>query len=170
VNRFSHYEKADRLWLERATILIFAYFGAQFGLRLAHQGALGLDEAEMLITAQTYALGYGPQPPLYSWLQAPLIAIFVDSIVALALLKNALLATTYWTLFMLGIRLGRTAFAPILGALGLLLLPQIAWESQRELTHSVIGVTFCALTLLQFSGPWNGQALANWFCLARWRV
>lgn len=140
----------DQFWLNRVPMLIFGYFGVQIGLRFAHQGALGLDEAEILITSQQLALGYGPQPPLYSWLQAPLVWLFGPNAVSLALLKNALLITTYTSLFLLGARLGRTVFAPALAALGLLVLPQISWESQRELTHSVVGVTFSALTLLHF--------------------
>ncbi len=45
------------------------YFLCHIGLRLLAGGALGLDEAEILLDARYLAWGYGPQFPLYAWLQ-----------------------------------------------------------------------------------------------------
>ena len=49
--------------------LLLLYFGAQVVARLWVSDALELDEAEQVLWTQQLALGYGTQPPLYTWLQ-----------------------------------------------------------------------------------------------------
>jgi len=45
------------------------YFLLQLLVRVTVAGGVEKDEAEQLLWTQTLAWGYGPQPPLYSWLQ-----------------------------------------------------------------------------------------------------
>ena len=64
-------------------------------------------------------------------------------------MKNLLLATTFLAVY----ALMRSAHPPRvagLAAASLLLLPQIGWESQRALTHSVLATTLAALSVLVF--------------------
>ncbi|XDA99239.1 glycosyltransferase family 39 protein [Sulfitobacter sp. LCG007] len=126
--------------------VIVAYFTFHTVYRTALGGALGLDEAEMFLVAQEYRWGYGPQLPLYAWLQHSLFLLTGASLFGMALLKNALLCGIVLGLY--GIL--RTRVEPWragLGAASLILLPQIGWESQRSLTHSVL-VSFCAVVSL----------------------
>lgn len=119
-----------------------AYFLAQFLLRLGLSHSLELDEAEQVFDAQQLAWGYGTQPPLYNWLQALVFQVFGVSVFSLALLKNGLLLATYWAVY----RASRTLASRDLSAvtaLSLVFFPQFLWESQRDLTHTVL-VTLCA--------------------------
>lgn len=131
-------------------ILIAAYFIIQTISRTFIGSGLGLDEAEMMLTAQTLEWGYGPQPPLYSWIQHAVFALFGENIFALALVKNAFLCLTYLVLY----RLLRSHYdkpSAGLATLAVLLLPQIAWESQRALSHSVLSTAMVIITLAAFS-------------------
>ncbi len=64
-------------------------------VRVAVSPALKWDEAEQMLWSQQLALGYGAQPPLYTWLQWGVNALVGPSVLALSLLKHALLALTY---------------------------------------------------------------------------
>ena len=130
-------------WLFAGLLL---YFALQVVMRLLTSQSVELDEAEQLLWTQDLRLGYGPQPPLYSWLQWAFFEVFGASILALALLKNVLLLGTYSFTWLAA----RQLLAPRLAALSsasLLLLLQIVWESQRDLTHSVLVTTCAAATL-----------------------
>ncbi|MEO4042890.1 glycosyltransferase family 39 protein [Hoeflea sp. CAU 1731] len=137
--------RLDRSW----PIIIIGYFAAQVLLRTLIGGALGLDEAQAILDSREYAWGYGPQPPLFNWLQHTVFLVIGESVFSLSLLKNALLCLTYLSLY----ALLRTTFDRTqagLATISLLLLPQIAWESQRALTHSVMATTSVMVTALIF--------------------
>ena len=141
-----------RGWMDRAgfwPLAFVGYFLFQAVWRRATGGALGLDEAQIILDGRGLAWGYGAQPPLYGWLQWAFFRLVPDPILAMALLKNALLAST----FLLVYRLLRSAHPPRvagLAAASMMLLPQIAWESQRALTHSVLCTTLAAAAALVF--------------------
>jgi 4-amino-4-deoxy-L-arabinose transferase-like glycosyltransferase len=131
------------VWLFGGLLL---YFALQLVMRVLTAQAVELDEAEQLLWTQDLRMGYGPQPPLYTWLQWAFFQAFGASIFALALLKNLLLLGTYSFTWLAARRL----VAPPLAALSsasMLLLMQIVWESQRDLTHSVLVTTAAAATL-----------------------
>lgn len=137
--------QGDRFWIA----LICGWFVFQVVYRWMIGGALGLDEAQAVLEARDLAWGYGPQPPLYMWLQWGLFRVIPDPVVALALLKNAALAGTCLAVWFLL----RTAHLPRLAGpatVALMLVPQFAWESQRALTHSVLATCIAALTCLVF--------------------
>lgn len=129
--------------------LIGLYFAAHAVIRVLISPSLGKDEAEQVLLAQALAWGYGPQPPLYTWFVAGAFAIFGEGILALSLLKNVLLAATYLLTFATARLVSRDRLVAAAAAASLLLLPQIAWESQRDLTHSIL-VAF-ATALFTFS-------------------
>ena len=128
-----------------ALLLALLYFGAQVAMRVGVSTALELDEAEQALWTQSWALGYGPQPPLYTWLQKAVFVLTGPSVLGLALLKNTLLATTYASLWLAGRRLMPAPLAAT-AALCPLLMLQVGWESQRDLTHSVLVTTMAALS------------------------
>ena len=130
-------------------LVICGYFLFQALYRRLLGGGLLIDEAQMLLWSRELAWGYGPQPPLYSWLQRATFPVVPDRLLALALLKNALLAATYLAVYAL-FRTSRPRQVAGLAALCLFLLPQISWDSQRSMTHSVLVTALAALTTLAF--------------------
>ena len=130
-------------------LLICGYFLFQALYRRLLGGGLLIDEAQMLLWSRELAWGYGPQPPLYSWLQFAAFAVVPDQLLALALLKNALLAATYLSVYAL-FRTSRPRHVAGIAALCLFLVPQISWDSQRSMTHSVLVTALAALTMLVF--------------------
>jgi lipopolysaccharide core galacturonosyltransferase RgtB len=131
----------------RVFLLLAAYFLLQLLLRVLVSPNLELDEAEQLVLTQQLSWGYGSQPPLYTWLQAGLFSILGVNTFSLALLKNMLLFSTYACVYFAGRTLGFSKQAAITAMLSLFLLPQILWESQRDLTHSVLATSLSAATL-----------------------
>lgn len=128
-------------------LLLAAYFLYQVTARLLVSSTLDLDEAEQLILTRELRLGYGPQPPLYTWLQWLVFQLTGPSVLGLTLLKNGLLAATYLFTYGAARRLLDDRELAVVATAGLLFIPQIVWESQRDLSHSVL-VTACAAGLL----------------------
>lgn len=131
----------DRFWLW----LFCGYFLLHVVVRLATGGALGLDEAEILLDARELQWGYGPQLPLYAWLQWAVFQITGPSILGLSLLKNGLLLATVVTLYMT-IRTRQNPVVAGVSVLSLLMLYQFSWEAQRALTHTVLANLCSALS------------------------
>ena len=132
----------------RATWWFLALSGLYFLLQAAQRtwlgGALEVDEAEMLLMAQGFAWGYGPQLPLYNWAQVAAFWMFGPGTAGLAFLKDAVLwlaGAGMWFAMRAAFGSGRNAAA---AALSLAFLPNILWEFQRASTHSV------AVSLLRF--------------------
>lgn len=143
-------------------LILAGYFAlAAIGRCLASASA-ELDESEQLVLTQALAWGYGPQPPLYTWLQSLAFTVLGIGIPALALLKAILLFGTF-TFTWLCVRqvVGPTRPA-LVAVMGLCFLPQIIWESQRDLTHSVLATTASAATLLVFLRLMSNGRLFNW--------
>ncbi|RUU04152.1 glycosyl transferase family 39 [Mesorhizobium sp. USDA-HM6] len=110
---------------------------------------VGVDDAEQLMATRFLAAGYGSsQPPLYTWLGILTASLVGTSILALKIVKYALLAGGLIACFAAVRRLGYSNRAAAAAMFGLMLFPQIAWEMQHALTHSVAVFCFSALLLL----------------------
>lgn len=132
----------------RALLLLALYFLLHATARVLISGpSLELDEAEQVILAQQLRWGYGSQPPLYTWLQTSAFALLGHQVLALAVVKNLLLFTLYLLTYRAAREYGASERVAMVAAATLLLLPQIAWESQRDLTHSVLATACAAATL-----------------------
>jgi 4-amino-4-deoxy-L-arabinose transferase-like glycosyltransferase len=143
--------QALTVWMaDRLPWLLAFYFAIQTGRRLLEPHTLGLDEAEQIIMTQGFAWGYGSQPPLYTWLQMILFNTLGVSVLSLALLKNILFFLTFYLMF----RVAEAALGDRVKAaaatLSLFFIPQIAWESQRALAHTLLVVLAAAATLWCF--------------------
>jgi 4-amino-4-deoxy-L-arabinose transferase-like glycosyltransferase len=132
-------------------LVLAAYFLLQVVLRVSSPAMLDLDESESILRSQHLQLGYGSQPPLYFWLQWLMFSIFGINILALSVQKNLLLFCTYLAMFYTARSLIGTGGAIIVAA-SLVLFPQIGWESQRDLTHSVLMTCMAALALWCYVG------------------
>lgn len=141
-------EAASNRYLASAVpllLLLAGYFTLQIGLRLITSGTADLDESEQLLATQRLQLGYGPQPPLYTWLLLPLVRLTGPTLLSLAVLKDALLFGIYAMTYACARKIFRDSMHRALATVSLIFLPQLAWESQRDLTHSVL-VTFFSTT------------------------
>lgn len=123
-----------------------------------------LDQAQQLVLSQDLSLGYGAQPPLYTWLVNLLFSITGPEQWTLLALKAALLSTLVLGFLKIGRELGFDSRQQILVVVGLALLPSLIWESQRDLTHSVLATVLSAWTLwslfrLHRTASWVNYAL-----------
>jgi 4-amino-4-deoxy-L-arabinose transferase-like glycosyltransferase len=129
--------------------LMLGWFGAQVALRVLVSDSLELDEAEQTLAARTLALGYGAQPPLYTWLQHAFFRVLGVSVFALALAKNLMLFAA-WTLTLLAARRLMPPRAAWLGTLSMLWLVSLSWDAQRDLTHTALATTTAAAVVYAF--------------------
>ena len=113
--------------------------------RVAVSPALELDEAEQALWSQALSWGYGSQPPLYTWLQAGWFALLGPGVLALSSLKFMLLGLTLVLVWHTA-RALMPERAALWAAASLLLLPNLGWESLRDLTHSVLLTCLVAAT------------------------
>ncbi|RUM26412.1 hypothetical protein EFQ99_09145 [Rhizobium vallis] len=124
----------DMRWI---FVLLAAYFTLQFGVRLATSHSLDLDEAEQAFRSQWLAAGYGPQPPFYNWLQYTVFQFTGVSLAALSVVKNLLLFASYLLYGLTARLILRDKALAAIATLGLLTIPQMVFEMQRDLTHTV---------------------------------
>ncbi len=139
--------RTGRLLLEHVPLFIICYFILQVMVRMITTPGAVIDESEQLLLTQHFSLGYNAQPPLYTWIQILFFAVFGPGILALAVLKNLLLALVYLLTYRIGRLLTDNRQTAALGALSLLLLPQIVGEAQVDQIHSVLVTTAAAATL-----------------------
>lgn len=116
---------------------IWGYFLLQAAIRPLYGPSLALDEAEAFWFSQHLAPGYGPQPPLYFWLQWAVLQVIGPNLWALSALKALLLAGALSLIYGF-VRPEASRFACATAALSLGLLPELCWEGQRDLTHTVL--------------------------------
>lgn len=133
-------------------LLLLGYFAFHIVLRVSISGSLDFDEAEQVMLAQWLLPGYTEQPPLYTWLQYGLFQIFGRNVFAVSLLKNILLLFTYLFVFLAARITLRDDRHAVMATLSLLLIPQIGWESQRDMTHTTLVVCAAAATFWQGLG------------------
>jgi 4-amino-4-deoxy-L-arabinose transferase-like glycosyltransferase len=133
----------------RVLLALALYFALAAVARVLVSDSAELDESEQLVLTQAWRLGYGSQPPLYTWLQALAFAVGGVNIATLAAVKALLLFGLYLFTYLAARECTGDNERSLVAALGLMLVPQIAWESQRDLTHSVLATTLAAAALWQ---------------------
>ncbi|TPF76801.1 glycosyl transferase [Brucella gallinifaecis] len=118
---------------------------------LVSNGA-GLDDAEQLANIGYLDWGYGgSQPPLYTWVTNFTTSLLGTSILTLQIVKFGMLASLFLSVFGAMRLLGFSRLVASASMLGLFLIPQIGWESQRALTHSIAGTAGCGWAFLAFA-------------------
>jgi len=130
-------------------LILACYFALHILLRVTISDSLDYDEAEQAMLSQWLLAGYTEQPPLYTWIQHSLFSIFGENVFSISLLKNSLLYLTYVFVFFSSQIILKNTRAAILATCSLLLIPQIGWESQRDMTHTTLVVFAAAATLYQ---------------------
>jgi lipopolysaccharide core galacturonosyltransferase RgtB len=126
---------------------LLVYFSLHILLRVMLSDSLDYDEAEQALLGQWLLAGYTEQPPLYTWIQYALFQVFGKTVFAISILKNILLFLTYLFVYLSAKKLLKNTRAAVLSASSMLLIPQIAWESQRDMTHTTLVVCSAAAIL-----------------------
>lgn len=148
-----------------ALLFVLLYFVFQLFFLTTISNGAGVDDAEQLAYVGALQWGYGgSQPPLYTWINSVAGSLFGISLFTIYLVKFGMLASMFFSVYFGARLLGLSKLVAAAGMLGVFLLPQIAWESQRTLTHSVGGTTGCAWAFLAFawhmkSRSWLSAAL-----------
>ena len=124
---------------------LIAMAAAHVAIRVAISPALKWDEAQQIIWSQQLQWGYGTQPPLYTWLQWIVNQALGPSVLALSLLKQALIALSCAFMWLATRELaGRRA--AWWAAASLLMLPPFGWYSIRDQTHTVLVMAMTCAT------------------------
>lgn len=134
-----------------AVCFIIAYFAFEALFVSIISNGAGLDDAELASNISFWNWGYGgSQPPLYTWIAFGVEKLFGLHFFLLQFIKFGILASTFLAVY-LGLRFLNVR-SVVAGAamLTLFLLPQIGWESQRALTHSIMGTAGSAYTFAFF--------------------
>ncbi len=87
-------------------------------VRIFSRPVLEVDEAEQMYLAQWWSLGYGIQPPLYTWLQKILVETFGYRLFPVGLLR----AFCFWGILYFTYRIARRSFADSQAVLASLIL------------------------------------------------
>ncbi|GEO84450.1 MULTISPECIES: glycosyltransferase family 39 protein [Alphaproteobacteria] len=131
-------------------VLLAVYFLVQLVIRLILPHSLELDEGQQLFFAQWFAWGYDSQPPLYNWVQYGVSRLLGPDLLSLALLKNLALFASYLCFGLAAQTVLRSRDLAVVATLSLLTIPQIGFEAQRDLTHTVAVIFAACLFLYAF--------------------
>lgn len=143
-------------------LILACYFGLHIILRVTVSDSMDYDEAEQAMLGQWLLAGYTEQPPLYTWIQHYLFQLFGENVFSISLLKNSLLYLTYTFVYLAGLTILKNHKSAILATCSLLLIPQIGWESQRDMTHTTLVVFAAAATLFQTLRLIDKQSCINY--------
>ena len=136
---------------------MLCYFAFQAILVTFVSNGAGLDDAEQLANIGYLDWGYGgSQPPLYTWITNIAASVLGTSMLTLQIVKFSMLASLFLSVFGAMRLLGFSRSVASASMLGLFLVPQIGWESQRALTHSIAGTAGCGWAFLAFA--WHMRA------------
>jgi 4-amino-4-deoxy-L-arabinose transferase-like glycosyltransferase len=163
----SAFKASSSQWLNRRRAFGFlaGYFILQTLFRTVASSSAELDESEQLLWTQAWQWGYGSDPPLYTWLQILVFQAFGTGIFGLALLKNTLLFSAFVFTYLAADEAAGDERIAIMGMLSLFLFPQITWESQRDLTHSVLATALAAGTFYLALRLWRKRRPLDYLLL-----
>src|SRR5882762_10917298 len=131
-------------------VILAAYFSLHLILRTLVSETVGFDEADELLAGQRLSWGYGPQPPLYTWLLILFTRTLGLSVFSLTLLRELILCGCYLLTYFNARTLTRSHACGVAAVVALQFCPSIAWEAQRDLTHSILASTMVMALLLIF--------------------
>lgn len=138
---------------------VFVALAAYFCIQIVVMTALshivgtgvGVDDAEQLMYLGELRAGYGgSQPPLYSWFGWMVAQIFGPTILTLKIVKYAMVFIGMTSIVLAVRRMGYSRHTALTAMFGVALFPQILWEMQHTLSHSVAVFCFCSVLLLAF--------------------
>ncbi|MET3854072.1 glycosyltransferase family 39 protein [Rhizobium sp. OAE497] len=117
--------------------LLAVYLAVQAAFRIFVSNSLSVDESQQVFFGQWLSIGYNTQPPLYNWLQYAVFAVFGISIASVAILKNIMLFISYLCYYRLSREVLKQQLFAVIATLGFFTIPQMFWQAQKDLTHTV---------------------------------
>ncbi|MGI9434120.1 MAG: ArnT family glycosyltransferase [Geminicoccaceae bacterium] len=147
-------------------------------IRLALSPSLGIDDAEQILFAQHWALGYRfRQPPFFTWLLLPVVELLGPGVLAVSIVRYGLLAVTYLFLYLTAcLWIGDRRLAA-LSVFSFSLIYVFAYYAHHDLTHTTALGAMIALSFYAFARlvmrPSLGSYLLLGLCfglgmLAKW--
>jgi 4-amino-4-deoxy-L-arabinose transferase-like glycosyltransferase len=128
--------------------LLLAWAAVHVLLRLGLSSSLTADDAREAVLAQSLAWGYQDrQPPLYNWLVWGAFRLLGPGLLALTLLKYAVLVLALWLMYLTARRILDDPRLATLGAFSFLLIVPIGLTIHEALTHTVTVLAACAGTV-----------------------
>ena len=132
----------------RFFIALALYFATLTVIKLF--GSLEYDDAEQALISTVLRPGYdNAQPPLYNYLQYLFFNIFGYGKFAIFLLKHLILFGIYISIYLFALDLTKSYQKAITAAILTLFLPQVVWQSELMLNHSVLAALLGVLFLWQ---------------------
>jgi len=120
-------------------ILAIGYILIHLALRVYFSQTLQVDDAEQIRFSQDLLLGYPiPQPPMYSWLSWIMFQIFGTGLLALTLLKYAIISLTFWFTWLVSGQLFQHLQTRYIATFSYLLMPSFAWHMHQGFTHTIL--------------------------------
>jgi 4-amino-4-deoxy-L-arabinose transferase-like glycosyltransferase len=113
-------------------VLLAIYFAVNAALRIVLSGSLQLEESRLFFLSQWLEPGYGGQAPLPIWMQYWVSHVLGANALSVILLENLLLFLAYAFVGWAANLVIRNRALSVISVLGLLLLPQVAYELQRD--------------------------------------
>ena len=148
--------------------VLLVLFGFHVVLRWLVTETAGIDDADQILRAQIWSWGYGPQPPLYTWLTKIFLGTFGYSVVSMLLLKEIIIFFIYVLVYADTRQLTNSNRCALVATALLQTNFSIAWESHRELTHSVLASCLALAMLYAFlrldAKRWGFYALFGACC------
>ena len=121
------------------TTIILIYLLIHLVVRLGFSSTLQVDDAEQIRLSQELFLGYPiPQPPMYSWLGWSMFQIFGTGLLALTLLKYAIISLTFWFTWLVSGQLFQHLQTRYIATFSYLLMPSFAWHMHQGFTHTIM--------------------------------
>ncbi|MEM9628539.1 MAG: glycosyltransferase family 39 protein [Pseudomonadota bacterium] len=138
-------------WLGKPQLifgLIGVYLVGHLLLRLALSPTLGIDDAEQMLFARHWAFGYRfRQPPLFTWMLVPVIDLIGPSLLAISLVRYALLGITFAFLYLTARLCLKDQRLAGLAGLSFTLIYVFAYYAHHDLTHTTALSAMIALAL-----------------------
>ncbi len=155
-------------WLARPGVvvgLIGFYLLGHFLLRLALSPTLGIDDAEQILFAQRWDFGYRfRQPPLFTWLLLPVIKAIGPGVLAISLVRYALLGATFLFFYLAARLCLHDQRMAGLAALSFPLIYVFGYYAHHDLTHTtalgaMIALAFYVFARLAARPTWTAHLL-----------
>ena len=135
------------LWAKprHVALLIAAYLAVHLGVRLWMGPALGFDDAEQALFAQHWRPSYRLRaPPLFTWALLAIGPVAGVGVVAVSLLRYALLAMVLGCTYLTARRLIRDPVLAALATFSFTAIYVFGYYSHRDLTHTTALSAFLA--------------------------
>jgi len=130
-------------------VILVVYFALNALTQHLASPTVELDQSEQMLLSQEFMWGYARQPPLYTWLVRGVFCLTGPSLAALLAVKVAILGLLAATWLRTGKEFAFSREQYIVALVGMAFIPQVIWESQRDLTHSPLAALLAGAGLLQ---------------------